>query len=63
MNNNNLFIAFSIVAVASLFAAGTMETLVFAMSNENLTLHIDNTTKPNDKITAQQQQGSYGLIG
>jgi hypothetical protein len=52
MNNINLFIAFSIVASASLFAAGTMVTSAFAMSHENGTMTMgDNSTMPMDNMT------------
>jgi len=51
MNNINLFIVFSIVAAASLFAAGSMITSVFAMSHENATMTMDNSTMPMDNMT------------
>ena len=51
MNKFNVFVVLSIVAAASLFAAGSMATSVFAMSHENATMTMDNSTMPMDNMT------------
>ena len=49
MNNTNLFVVLSIVAAASLFV-GTMATSVLAVSHDNMTMTMDNSTMPMDQM-------------
>ena len=48
MNNINLFIVFSVVAAASLFAGIAMVTPVSAQ--DNMSMSMDNSTMPMDQM-------------
>ena len=64
MNNINVFVVLSIIAAASLFAAGSMATSVFAMNHENATMAMDNSTMamPMDNMT-MTMDNSTGMTG
>jgi len=64
MNKFNVFVVLSIVAVAALFG-GAMVTPVLAMSHENMTMSMDNSSMPMDQMgnMTMSMDNSTGMTG
>ena len=64
MNKFNVFVVLSIVAAAGLFG-GAMVTPVLAMSHENMTMSMDNSSMPMDQMgnMTMSMDNSTGMTG